>query len=205
MMKLFSFLRRSGSYAATVEPTSTPTFTPAKDQFHDVLPDIADSPALPPKTSPPVKRRSKFALPEEPQSIRDFLSLDHRAEGHHDATHFPQSKRRELRSNALRNAFRVELEGYSRTLESHVRMIEVYISNLNQERDGQSISFLQRIIADAKAQLASNADEIVQLEIDQGRGAIAVRAYELGFHEGLSDLFTDDQEGSDLEFTPESL
>ena len=205
MMSFFSRLFGSGSSTATVEPTVTESFTPSAEDFRQTEEFTADSPALRPKQTPAPAPPNRFALPEEPALIREFLDRDHKAQGYHDALNFPQAQRRDLQMSALRNEFRECLRGHTLSIEGYIRKTSQVIAGLDPSGDACHVTKLQGFLTEAEAMRTAVADELVQLELNQGRGALAINAYSLGFHEGLSDLIEGRETGLDQDFTSQPL
>ena len=205
MMSFLSRLFGSGSNTATVEPTVTETFTPLAEDFLETTSDFDESPAVPTAPIAAPKPHNRFALPEEPQAIGAFLARDHKSQGYHDAFHFPQASRREMQMSALQNEFREAIRGHVLLVESYIRKVQQFMHALDQEGDAAVLEKLRGFVGEANAIRLSLSDELVQLELKQGRGAMAISAYELGFHEGLSDLTDGRQDGLNTNLNATSL
>ena len=187
MMKLFSFLRRSGSTDATVEPTPTDFLAPAEEQFHDVQPDIDDSPALPPVVESPPKHASQ--IPVEPAAVQALLKRDHHDAGYQDGLTTASSRIREEKVQALRVEMETILRDFDLELQGFISRHDKEIQRMDAQTDHDVILDVQELIDEARRRLQFIDHEIVRMNIGEGRIASAVNAYKQGFQQGLKDRY----------------
>ena len=187
---IMSFLSRlfgSGSSTATVEPTSTSTFTPVEEQFYDTQPDVVDSPALPPLVeSPPA---DPHRIPVEPDTIQALLKRDHAKAGYEDGFTTASSRLREEKVQALRVEMEAILRDYDMELQGFISRHGKDIQRMDQETDHDVILDVQELIDEALRRRQFIDNEIVRMNIHEGRIATAVNAYKQGFQQGLKDRY----------------